>query len=148
MAFTQWLQLPGNPGGTWSPQALEGFQPAQWDEGMILPAQCWLRPLVHSGALSVVPVVRICPLSLTWAAEGPGTSERAGPDTCDSPACCLFDLILPLPLVGQKMPAEACLILPQPVLLSLSEWPKITSASSPFQTFFMQDWLCGTRIGE
>lgn len=40
------------------------------------------------------------------------------------------------------MPAEAYLILPhlpQPVFLSLSEHPEITSASSPFQMLFMQD---------
>lgn len=48
------------------------------------------------------------------------------------------------------MPAEARLILPylpQPVLLCLSEWPKITAASSPFQMLFMQDWPRGTHVG-
>lgn len=47
---------------------------------MVLLALCWLRPPLHSEALSMVPVVRLRPLSLTWAAEGLGAWGRAGLD--------------------------------------------------------------------
>lgn len=129
-----WLQLPGHPGGTQSPQATPfcwaaPFSlPSGMDEGTILPALCWIMPF----SIAEHSVVPVSPL--------PGVGcRRAGSMGKSCVWSMWFSRLLslqlnfPLPLVGE-MPTEARLILPylsQPGLLSLSEWPKITSASCP-----------------